>query len=312
MSCLLGDLLGVDGSMVYGLATPQKYAAFGLIVESDIDLPELAVSEGCADVRVILGKTPDHLNAAAEKTPWYEVASGAFLLKVTGVANYYVECGNLITVEPRIGAPAEDLKVFLFDTVFAALLQQRGFLALHGSVVAVDGKALVLLGASSVGKTTIALALHDRGFPLLADEVCAVGMRDGKAAVFPGLPQLNVWEDTLLAAGKNVSGYRPIRQGLGKYAFRVEDRFCEEAVGLNTIVLLKGHNREVFEAETIRGGAKFESLLANAFFAGTAADKSRLFGLCAAALASRVVQVTFNNRTHDVDSVVDFILKELA
>ena len=247
-----------------------------------------------------------------EKTPWFEVAPGRLLLRVDRIARYYVEDGKYIVIEPHQNAQAEDIAVFLLDTVFAALLQQRACLALHGSAVVIDGKAVILLGASSVGKTTIALALHDRGFPLLSDEVCVVGMRDGKAVIFPGVPQLNIWEDTLLAAGKDVGGYRPIRRGLGKYAFRVEDRFCEEAVGLANVVLLKGHNREAFEAETIRGGAKFESLLRNAFFAETAADRSRLFGLCAAASASRVVQVTFNNRTHDLDSVVNFILKELA
>ncbi|HWR12086.1 MAG TPA: hypothetical protein VN445_09695 [Rectinemataceae bacterium] len=301
-----------DSTVVKSLRATKRYAVFGLTVESEIELPGLIASQDMPEGHIVFGKVPEHLDMIVEKTPWFEVAPRRLLLRIDKIARYYVEDGKYIVIEPCQNAQAEDIAVFLLDTVFAALLQQRGFFALHGSAVVVEGKAVILLGASSVGKTTIALALHDRGCPLLADEVCAIGMRDGNAVVFPGVPQLNIWEDTLLAAGKDVSGYRPIRQGLGKYVFRVEDRFCEEAVGLTNIVLLKGHNREAFEVETIRGGAKFESLLKNAFFAETAADRSRLFGLCAAASASRVVQVTFNNRTHDLDSAADFILKELA
>lgn len=304
--------MAYDSTVVKSLRATKVYTVFGLTVESEIELPGLIASQDMPEVHIVFGKVPEHLELIVEKTQWFEVAPGRLLLRVDRIARYYVEDGEYIVIEPHQNAQAEDIPVFLLDTVFAALLQQRGFLALHGSAVAVDGKAVVLLGASSVGKTTLALALHDRGCPLLADEVCAVGMRNGKAVVFPGVPQLNVWEDTLLAAGKDVSGYRPIRQGLGKYAFSVGDWFCKEAVGLANVVLLINHNREAFEAETIRGVAKFERLLRNAFFAETAVDRSRLFGLCAAASASRVVQVTFNNQTHDVDSVVDSILKELA
>ncbi len=52
--------------------------------------------------------------------------------------------------------------------------QLDGELALHGSAVAVDGRAVVMLGGSGLGKSTLAAALVAGGGELLADDAVAV------------------------------------------------------------------------------------------------------------------------------------------
>jgi hypothetical protein len=286
--------------------------AFGLTLESELNLPELLPVTDPADVRITLGKTPDHLETIEVKTPWYEATPGRFLLQVEGSAKYYVENGALIVIEPRPTAQPEVIRVFLLHTVLAALLQQRDYLVVHGAAAVVDGKAVVLVGNSSVGKTAIALTLYDRGYEILGDEIGAIRLQDGKPVVVPGIPQLNVWRDTLKRADHNVEHYQPVRQGIEKYAFPIQKRFGKSPVALGNIVLLKQHNLATNEWEPLKGSTGFEQLLRNVYFVETVANQAQHFKIAAAIMQNtHLGRVTFNDQPYQVDKVTDFILGEL-
>jgi hypothetical protein len=290
----------------------KHYAAFGLGITSEIDLPELLPAADLANVQIRLGKTPGHLETPEVKTPWYEAAPGRFLLRVDGIAAYYVENGNRIVIEPNPKTRPENIRVFLLNTVLAVLLHQRDYLVLHGAVAVVDGKAVALVGHSGVGKTAIALTLFDRGYEILGDEICAIKLQDGKPVVVPGIPQLNVWRDTLEKAGKDMSNYRPIREGIEKYVFPVKERFGGEPTELGRIVLLATHNRPEIESAPVKGGACFEKLMRNAYCLETAMNKTEHFRISAAVVNQALIrQVTFIQHPYQVDQVTDFILGEV-
>jgi hypothetical protein len=286
------------------------YKAFGLNIESELKLPELIVSEGPANVSIVFGKVAEHLEKPTVQTPWYEIKSGEYLLTVNSIARYYAENGRRIVIEPLNGSDDDDIRVFLLDSVFAALLQQRGFLALHGSTAVINGKAVVMLGKSSVGKTAVALALYGRGFALLADEICAVSLIGGGAVIHPGAPWLHTWQDTLETAGKDINGLRPIRRLLVKYSFPVQDRFAAEPVGLSQIFILNGHNREDMMTEAVTGGNKLEVLLTHAFFTEAVTDRTEHFKVCAAASTTRMIRISYNCIPGTADKVAGLIMRE--
>lgn len=89
--------------------------------------------------------------------------SGELLLKVDGVANYWVKEGREIVIEPGPAAEAGDVRVFLLGSAFGALLHQRGLPPFHAGAVAMEGKAVLLAGRSGVGKSTLAAELCRRG-----------------------------------------------------------------------------------------------------------------------------------------------------
>jgi hypothetical protein len=213
-------------------------------------------------------------------------------------------------VEPADGASEDDLRLFLLESVFPALLQQRGYLALHGSAVGIRGRAAVISGRSSAGKTAVALALYDKGFPPLADEVCAIGLGRGGLVVYPGAPCLHLWQDTLERSGRNADSLSPVRRGLKKYSFPVRDRFAEGPAELSHIFLLNDHNRDETVVEAVRGGEKMESLLRQSFFPETAPDRVKYFNICAAAAASPTIRLSFKRIPGNAERVADLILKE--
>jgi hypothetical protein len=66
----------------------------------------------------------------------------------------------------------------------ALAFTHRGDFALHAAAVEVDGGAILLAAPSRFGKTTLAMAFHERGFPMLAEDLICV--RPGRHEAFPG------------------------------------------------------------------------------------------------------------------------------
>ena len=91
-----------------------------------------------------------------------------------------------------------EVVLFLMGSVMGALLHQRDYLPLHGSAIKTENGAALFLGTSSIGKSTIAAGFQKRGYPILADDLCAVAMdKDSRAIVLPGFPRLKLWADAL-------------------------------------------------------------------------------------------------------------------
>ena len=60
---------------------------------------------------------------------------------------------------------------------------------IHASSVAIDGRAVLITGASGSGKSDLALRLLDRGFTLVSDDQTVV-RRDGERLIASAPPQI--------------------------------------------------------------------------------------------------------------------------
>lgn len=70
----------------------------------------------------------------------------------------------------------------------------RGYEALHASALASPEGVVAILAPSGTGKTTLAVELLRRGWPLLADDVLVLGAGDASAGVlaYPAAPVMNI------------------------------------------------------------------------------------------------------------------------
>lgn len=111
------------------------------------------------------------------------------------------DLGSFVTAPPEAGAAGPDRAEWdadggradralpaeqRFARVFEALLDQvSAFAVLHAGAVAHAGRAWLLAGPSGAGKTTLTLALLERGFPLLSDDFAPLELSSGLVHPFP-------------------------------------------------------------------------------------------------------------------------------
>lgn len=181
----------------------RDYAAYGLRIRSALVLPFPAWAgpcDGAPTVEVRLGTTPASLPAGAEKRRGWQAMPGRYLMTAASVARYLVADGRRIVVEPQGGSRA-DVESLLVGPVLAAVLQQRGITTLHASSVATSAGAVAFLGHRGAGKSSLAGALMQLGYPLMADDVAGVLVEGGELLTVPGFPRLRLVDDSLRSLG---------------------------------------------------------------------------------------------------------------
>ena len=258
----------------------------------------------CAGVDLQYGVTPRDLPACTARGVLWQAGPGAFLLDVPAVARYLVRDGSFITVTPAPGADPVAVTRLLRLTPFAALLFQRGWLALHAASVATSEGAIVILGESSTGKSTLAAALVARGWDLLADELAAVEVdATGQVLVHPTFPEIGLWPDTLSHLGMTQVPGPPVRSKTTTPA----TRFASGPRSLRAIGRLTDHPGALPEPPRLSGARRFDMVstgLYNSLVANILLDRAAY--LRAAATLARSVQVSPLHRgidTWDLDGL---------
>ncbi len=244
------------------------YHAFGLVIESQIECPELlpAVGQFTSDVLVRFDIVPSRLDHGMVLGDWIEGSSGQILLKIAGVANYWIHDGQEIVVDAAKDASPEDVRIYLLGSAMGAILHQRGLLPFHGSTICVDGQAITFSGPSGIGKSTLAAALVGRGYQMLADDVSAISFTSqGVPMVNPGMPQLKLCDDSGQQLGRDSSHARPLGNHARKYGYPEHAAFITEARPSKTIYILGKHTENDFKEIPLKGVDKFHALRINTY-----------------------------------------------
>jgi hypothetical protein len=244
-----------------------EYSVFGLRVRSSLELPELMPATGKGQPDVTIEAAP----IADEPVPGSEVSAvnGALVLVVPDIARFRISGGNAIIVDAERGIPERNVRLFLLGSAFGALLHQRGLLPLHANAVEIDGKAVAFMGASGEGKSTLAAWFHDRGYKVLADDVCVVGF-DGAGVphAYPGLPRLRLWNEALEALGREATRYDRSYVGaaeqLEKFDVPIERSAIACSTAPLTVIYLLQRGDELSIAQ-LRGVEAAEALFANTY-----------------------------------------------
>jgi len=238
------------------------YYCWGLNIASELACPEMIEGAGAADVHVVIGRTPESLPDADYRGVRFEVTDDQFLLRVDKVARYHAVKGERIVVEPFPDALPEEVRLFLLGSGFGALLQQRGMVPMHASVIEMNGNAVMFCGVSAVGKSTLAATFCMRGYRMLADDVCVVRIDEwGRPVAVPGYPQFKLWGDALKALRTDdTSRLTHARLGLEKYNLDAREQFCAAERPLKAVYFLTSSNESSFDLKRIQGKDKFIAL----------------------------------------------------
>lgn len=170
------------------------YRAFGLAITSDLEMPELAPGRAgpAADLHIRLVDTGRRFPAPGTAGEFQFVDAECFLL-FPQVGAFRVLPPDVIEVEPLPGLEPGLIAFPLLGPVIALLLQARGAFLLHGSALAVNGRAVGFLGDKGAGKSTTAGAFLRAGHHLLTDDIIAIaGLEDGGGRILPAFPQVKL------------------------------------------------------------------------------------------------------------------------
>jgi hypothetical protein len=125
---------------------------------------------------------------------WSDERPDGFTIGWAGWAEYRVErSGDRGEVEVLLGGiDPWDAAIGLVLSVLPLALPLFDLEPLHGSAVTIGDRALLILGHSGAGKSTIAAGLRDRGFGFVTDDACAI---DASGLLWPGPPLLATRDD---------------------------------------------------------------------------------------------------------------------
>jgi hypothetical protein len=190
-----------------------RYGVFGFTIESTIAFPELesgaaddsvdwrirTAREGsCGSAGTALGL--DRVYGDVQVRTYASETTLRIVFDDTGVFDLHPRHREIVWY-PGLLATEAAVRADVLGRVMALAAHADGHFTLHASAVAVEGRAIALVGPKHAGKSTLALALVRRGARLLTDDTLVVRLQGGAAWAAPGVQRIRLWEDSARALG---------------------------------------------------------------------------------------------------------------
>lgn len=286
------------------------YSGYGLLVDSDLPLPELGRAEpALADVVIRTGTVPAP-GPRATLLPLGLWRDGDRIgVDVPDVGRFAVDAGERITVDALPGTPPDVVRLFLLGTAFGALLLQRGHLVLHGNAFRVGDACAVVLGHSGAGKSTLAAEMHRRGHDVLSDDVVPI---DARGRALPGWPRIKLWQDALDRLGRDSSDLRRIRAEHAKFHVPL-DRPDLGPLPVRWLYALDRYDGPL-RITPVSGAAVFTTLHEHSYRNELLVGEHRRTHLARSAALAATTRLSRVDRPRGVDSVVasaDAVLEDI-
>lgn len=186
----------------------ERYVAYGLELLSAFRLPGMTSTEdpelpGLA-LELLTDAELDAVWSGSERAPVWRgrLGDGSELTIERGVsgdllfanderARFHLDQSRRsLRCAPRV--LGLDWQRTLLTKVLSSISVMRGYEALHASAVDSPWGAVAIACPSGMGKTTLALELIGRGWPLLSDDVLALADTPEGVLAYPGTPHMNV------------------------------------------------------------------------------------------------------------------------
>ncbi len=237
-------------------------------MRSVIALPELepiTAGDRGADISIEWGRLPEQLEDSVEVEPLMRVAKGRFQFNAPA-GRYQAREGKQIVIDPRLGASARDIRLYLLGTTLAALCHQRALLVLHGAAIGEREKAFAVLGPSGAGKSTLAAQLQSRGWTVLADDLCVVDIAGDRAVwVRPGLARIKLWKQSPALVGRMTDNLEPIGDGVDKFSLPVSTPWARRGLPLDRIYVLRPSASQAVSLTRLAGPEAVGAILDNIY-----------------------------------------------
>lgn len=245
-----------------------SYNAFGLNIKSEIPLPELSQSytDEPPEVEILIANLDLEFGNKAYQQGRIIVDGQKVMFQISGAATFKIEDGQRIIVSPIKNADYNKIRLYILGTCMGILLMQRKILALHGSAVAIGGKAYAFVGDSGAGKSTLASAFMNNGFKLLTDDVIPVTIKEnGLPFIFPTYPQQKLWDESLQYFDMDSRDYNPLFERENKFAIPVHSQYHDSPMILGGLFEITKNESNNIIINPINGLERFSRLYNQTF-----------------------------------------------
>lgn len=232
---------------------PYFYQAYGLTINSELLIPQLIgrTESDRADVVVRYGTTPTSLENPTNQGLGWEIAAEQLLLKIDGVANYWVNGSREVWIERQANASDDDVRLFLLGSILGFLLHLRHILPLHASAIRTERGAVLFTGDSGAGKSTTLSAMVQHGYAMLADDVSGIVLDEkGNPQVLPAFPASKLFADSVAKLNRSIDGLSQVKASLNKYLLPI-DSFCRGSIPLYAVYILDDRQGTKFELQPV-------------------------------------------------------------
>lgn len=207
------------------------------------------------------------------------------------------------------------VRLFLLGSVFGALFHQRGLLPLHGCALEIDGGAVIFMGTSGSGKSSLAGALNQKGYRVITDDVSVLAFSPGgRPVVHSSCRHLKLGPEVLRKMGKNPKAYPQVLSDLEKYYVPLGEGFCVRPKPVHRAYELATHDSRDFRVTPLRGIDKLTALITHSYrldFLAGAARRKRYFEQCGQVAQQISVHRLIRPRwPFPLNGLVDFLEKE--
>jgi hypothetical protein len=208
------------------------------------------VGSPLAELRV--GELEDPaLSAGAERVWRIEEVGQELWVDANGESWLTVEGKTALRMDASLGLVrlhpmAEALSLQLLTTfVMPRVAQQAGAVVVHAASFAREGRAIVVCAESGGGKSSLVVAMADRGWRVLSEDLTTISVGASGAGVWPGPPWVRLHPDTIVPPGWQ----RRFTAG-DKIGWSLEGKMADRPAALVSLVFLQppGGERPTWDA----------------------------------------------------------------
>ena len=271
-------------------APPYFYEIYGTTLESEIPFPELGPVQ--IDGKNRQNKISFRINnfdqsSFVEKeslpgfTYWFGPDLRTIVVDSPSLGQFRL-CPQERVIDWKRSNPCsiDFARTVLKGNVLSLLLSHLpSLLILHGNVLALDGKGIVLCGPRQEGKSTFTAALLNEGFSLLSDDIVVIEKTKNAFVVRPGAPEIRLWPQSVsLLKSLPIRG-RLLYPRTQKERFLIDSkntwRFTRKVVPLKAIYLLTRRKTGRILIQDLKGREGLMAFLKNIYWGVIRDPKTR-------------------------------------
>ncbi|MCF4009298.1 hypothetical protein [Rheinheimera sp. UJ63] len=180
----------------------NHYSIYGLNITSPIWLPS-ANSDTFQNVDLSLSEHPLFLSDVTARNAQWQTNGYQLLSTLPNLGQALIKSPENITIYANPNLCKEHLLTFALGSGLAGSLYLNQFLPLHGASVSTGKGAILFLGASGRGKSTLALAAANAGWKVFTDDVISLHGNQGQSPikVYPSHRRFKAQCDTAVKLG---------------------------------------------------------------------------------------------------------------